>query len=83
MGIHMVIDIANERFNVTLYRDDAGNYVADAVGPLRTGSATGASTPLLRVIDATKERAMKSLLDSLRRMTGASQRDDSVAPALG
>ena len=83
MGIHMVVIVENQRFNVTLCRDDAGNYVADAVGPLRTGSAMGASTPLLRVIDATKERAMKSLLDSLERMGRSSLRGSGGAPAIG
>lgn len=87
MAVHMVIDVENESFNVTLSRDDAGNYVADATGPFQKGRTMGASMPVVRTVDATKEIALKSLLDSLQRAAACSQaaalREDGGASVLG
>jgi hypothetical protein len=84
MGIHLVVNVENESFNVTLSRDEAGNYVADATGPLREGRAVGASVPIVRVVDANKENVMKALLDSLHRATGSiMMRSGSDGLALG
>ncbi len=74
MAIHMVTQIAGEEFDVTLSRDDAGNYVAEAARSPRRENGTGAEPPCVRVVDPVKERAMMSLFDSLHRMNAGRTR---------
>jgi hypothetical protein len=70
MAIHMVTRVGGEEFRVTLSRDDAGNYVADGARLPRGEHAGGVEVPTVRVIDMVKERAFRSLLDSLQRLAG-------------
>lgn len=78
MAIHMEIQIAGADFRVTLSRDDAGNYVAEAARASRS-APPGAEPPRVRVVDRVKERALHSLFDSLSRLTEA--RPGPEAPA--
>jgi hypothetical protein len=68
MAVHMVTRVGGEDFRVTLSRDDAGNYVAEAARLPGTG-APGGALPSVRVVDARKEHALASLFDSLHRLT--------------
>jgi len=68
MAIDMVTQVGGEHFQVTLSRDDAGNYVAEAVRLLRGGRASAVEAPCLRVVHPTKERAVESLLDLLHNV---------------
>ncbi len=77
MAIHMVTQVAGEDFDVTLSRDDAGNYVAEAARLLQRENQAGTEPPRVRVVDAVKERAMTSLFDSLHRMTAGRTRPSS------
>lgn len=80
MAIHMEIEIAGEDYEVTLSRDEAGNYVAEAARLLRAGG--GAAAPRIRVVDGVKERALRSLFDSLHRVAaGAPPGPDTPAAA--
>ncbi len=80
MAVHMVTRVGGEEFRITLSRDDAGNYVAEAARLPRDG-APGGSPPSVRVVDARKERALASLLDSLHRLTGSLSPGGPDAPA--
>lgn len=75
MTVHMVTRVEGEDFKVTLSRDDAGNYVAEAARLLKAGDARGTMAPHVRVVDVSKERALASLLESLRQLA-ARRRDD-------
>jgi hypothetical protein len=75
MAVHMVTRVGGEDFKVTLSRDDAGNYVAEAA---RLSIPGGGTVPSVRVVDAIKERAMASLFDSLQRL--ASRRPGGLSP---
>jgi hypothetical protein len=66
MAIRMVTEVGGEDFEITLSRDDAGNYVAEAAPLPQGGPGTGRMVPRLRVVDSVKERVMRSLFDSLR-----------------
>jgi len=68
MPVHMVTEVAGQHFQVTLSRDDAGNYVAEAVRQMRGGLASASEVPCVRVVHPTKERAMESLLDLLHNV---------------
>ena len=68
MAIHMVVDVEGTEYRLTLSRDDAGNYVADAARHGGGDPGAAAFVPLVRVVDSAKERAMEALLDSLRRL---------------
>lgn len=80
MAIHMEIQIAGEDFRITLSRDEAGNYVAEAARAARSapGSAEG---PRVRVVDRLKERALHSLFDSLARHVEAQSGPEAPAAA--
>ncbi len=67
MAVHMVTRVGGEDYQVTLSRDDAGNYVAEAARLVRTEGVTATVAPHLRVVDVVKERALRSLFDSLQR----------------
>jgi hypothetical protein len=86
MAIHLVISVGDENYRVTLSRDDSGNYVAEANGALGGKQASGVPTPHIRVVDPTKEHALRSLLDSLQRVTSNGhpdpQLDGNGAPAI-
>jgi hypothetical protein len=73
MAVHMVTRVGGEDYRVTLSRDDAGNYVAEAARLPKGEGATGSYAPHLRVVDTVKERALTSLFDSLQRVAA---RDD-------
>ncbi len=79
MAVHMVTRVAGEDFRITLSRDDAGNYVAEAARLPRPEGAPGISAPSVRVVDVVKERALTSLFDSLQRLA-ARRADDSSSP---
>ncbi len=82
MAVHMVTRVGGEDYQVTLSRDDAGNYVAEAARVLRAGEGGGTSAPHLRVVDAVKERALTSLFDSLQaRQRSAPWPEGPDAPA--
>ena len=78
MAVHMVTRVAGEDFRITLSRDDAGNYVAEAARLPRVEGVPGNSVPSVRVVDVVKERALTSLFDSLQRL--AARRADDSAP---
>ena len=83
MAIHMVTQIGGEDFRITLSRDDAGNYVAEASRVRKVAGASSGTSPL-RFVDAVKERALTSLLDSLQHVAATRQSDpspDGPAPA--
>jgi hypothetical protein len=61
MAIHMPMDVGGRSFNVTLSRDEAGNYVAEA----RPAPLERAEPRKIRVVNPDKERAMHSLLELL------------------
>ncbi len=65
MAVHMVTRVGGEDYRITLSRDDAGNYIAEAARSLSAEPGAGSIAPHLRVVDAVKERALASLLDSL------------------
>ncbi len=75
MAIHMEIEYGGEGYKVTLSRDEAGNYVAEAARLLRSGS--GVEAPRVRVVDRLKDRALRALFDSLSRL----ERGESRGPA--
>ena len=74
MAVHMVTRVGGEDYKVTLSRDDAGNYVAEAARLLRVDGAARTIAPHLRVVDAVKERALTSLFDSLQRVAARNDR---------
>jgi hypothetical protein len=65
----MVIDVEGTIYRITLSRDDAGNYVVDAAREPVGDQAAATILPVVRVVDSLKERAMRSLRDSLARIT--------------
>lgn len=69
MPIRMVAQVAGVDFQVTLSRDGAGNYVAEAARLLRGERDVSVEAPRVRVVDGVKERALKSLFDSLVQST--------------
>jgi hypothetical protein len=80
MAIHMEIEYGGEDYKVTLSRDEAGNYVAEAARLLRGGS--GVEVPRVRVVDRVKDRALRALFESLSRLApGASRGPDAPAAA--
>jgi hypothetical protein len=69
MAIRMVTRVGDEDFSVTLSRDDAGHYVAEA-SPVAEGEhLQETALPRVRVVDPVKERALRSLFSSLARLT--------------
>jgi hypothetical protein len=78
MAVRMVVDVEGVEYQVTLSRDDAANYVADASLAPRHGEGSATPLPMVRVVDQAKERAMSSLLVSLAKL-GAERR--AGAPA--
>jgi hypothetical protein len=81
MAVHMVTRVGDEEFKVTLSRDDAGNYVAEAARLPSAGADMRGPLPSVRVVDARKERALTSLLDSLQRLTDSPDGPDAPAAA--
>jgi hypothetical protein len=80
MAVRMVAHVQGQDFQITLSRDDAGNYVAD--GARLSGGANGSGElPRVRVIDSEKERALHSLYESLRRLATSDAADGPDAPA--
>jgi hypothetical protein len=75
MAVHMVTRVGGEDYRITLSRDDAGNYVAEAARLLRAGDGAGTFAPHLRVVDAVKERALAALFGSLQQV--ADERRDA------
>jgi len=75
MAIHIVTQVDGEELKITLSRDDAGNYVAEAARMVQGGSAPGTETPRLRVVDPVKEQALRSLFDALHRLAASRHRD--------
>jgi len=84
MAIHMVALVDGEELRITLSRDDAGNYVAEAARLLHGETAQGLEVPHVRVVDPVRELALRSLFDSLHglasRRRGASSGDDPDPP---
>ncbi|HET6436436.1 MAG TPA: hypothetical protein VFG59_00140 [Anaeromyxobacter sp.] len=80
MAIHMVTRVAGEEFDVTLTRDDAGNYVAEAARRLGDGFVPRTETPRIRVVHPMKERAWQSLLDLLRNERPVEDRAPTGGP---
>lgn len=72
MAVHMVTRVGGEDYRVTLSRDDAGNYIAEAARLLKIDGAAGTVAPHLRVVDVIKERALTSLFDSLQQIAARS-----------
>lgn len=68
MAIHLVTQIDGEEFRITLSHDDAGNYVAEAVHLAGGEAAERHAPPHVRVVDPAKERAVRALFASLRRL---------------
>ncbi len=79
MAVHMVTRVGGEDYRITLFRDDAGNYIAEAARSLGAELGAGSIAPHLRVVDVVKERALASLLDSLWQM--ATERRSESSPA--
>ena len=75
MAIHIVTQVDGEELKITLSRDDAGNYVAEAARMVHGGPNPGTETPRLRVVDPVKEQALRSLFDALHRLAASRQRD--------
>jgi len=68
MAVDMVTQVAGERFQVTISRDGAGNYVAEAVRLLGSEHGHATEAPCVRVVHPTKERAVGSVLDLLQNL---------------
>jgi len=68
MSIHVVTQVKGQDFKITLSRDEAGNYVAEASRLLPGERTTGTEAPRIRVIDSAKEQALRALYDSLLRL---------------
>ncbi len=79
MTVHMVTRVGGEDYKVTLSRDDAGNYVAEAARLLSAEVGAGSFAPHVRVVDVAKERALTSLIDSLQRRAAGRRNDSSPA----
>ena len=75
MAIHMVTRVDGEELRITLSRDDAGNYVAEAARLLQGDVASGIEVPRVRVVDPVKEQALRSLFDALHRLAAGRHRD--------
>jgi hypothetical protein len=75
----MQIRVGERRFGIDLYRDDAGNFVADAIG--RAAAAGARPVLAARAIAASAEAAIESLTGMLDRMysCGRSPGDASAA----
>jgi hypothetical protein len=74
MAIHTVIRVGDEDFQLTLYVDEIGNYVAEAARLPQVPHALP-ELPRIRVVDTVKARALGSLLDSLRELVASSERE--------
>ncbi len=63
------IGVGGETFDLDLYRDEAGNFVADAIGPLpRTRWGGAPPSPVARALATTREEALESVERMLERM---------------
>ncbi len=82
MAVHMVTQVDGLEYRITLSRDDAGNYVAEAAR-CAGGHADRSGLPSIRVLDSVKERALRTLFDALSRAASerASGKDGPDAPA--
>ncbi len=68
---HVVI--GGRTFRVDVYRDDAGNFVADARGPFRYTREDGSRSALVaRAIAETPRHAVESVTTALVRMVPSS-----------
>ncbi len=68
---HVVI--GGRTFRVDVYRNDAGNFVADARGPFRYAREDGSRSALVaRAIAETPRHAVESVTTTLARMVPAS-----------
>ncbi len=64
---HVVI--GNRTFRVDVYRDEAGNFVADARGPFRYAREDGSRSALVaRAVAETPRHAIESVTTALARM---------------
>lgn len=62
------IEVGGETFRLEVYRDDAGNFVADAIGPLpKTHGAVGGTAPVVRAVARSWDDAIRSAALSLER----------------
>ncbi len=65
------IEVGNETFAIQVYRDDAGNFVADAIGPLAERDAGPrprsvlVALPVARVVAGSEEEAVRCLEQTL------------------
>jgi hypothetical protein len=67
--VTMVTQLAGQAFQVTLSRDDVGNWVATAARLLRDdGVSATTEAPCIRVVHPAKERALKSVFDLLHEV---------------
>ncbi len=67
---HVVIE--GRTYRVDVYRDDAGNFVADARGPFRYGHEDGTRSALVaRAVAGTPRHAIDSVTGILARMGSA------------
>ncbi len=82
MAVHMVTQVDGLDYRITLSRDDAGNYVAEAAR-CTNGHAGRSGLPTIRVLDPLKERALRTLFDALSRAASdrAAEKDGPDAPA--
>jgi hypothetical protein len=78
----MRIVVGERRFDVDLYRDDAGNFVADAIAARSRARGAGRPVPAARAIADSAEGATESLITTLERMY-SSGRGPGDAPAAG
>ncbi len=70
MTVHMMTRVGGQDYRITLSRDDAGNYMAEAARLLAPAVEAGTFAPHVRVVDVVKERALASLLESLQQTSG-------------
>ena len=66
--VAMVTELAGQAFQVTLCRDDAGNWVAEAARLIRRGEVSAMEAPCIRIVHPDSERALKSLFDLLHEV---------------
>jgi len=62
------IQVGGETFLLDLYRDDAGNFVVDAIGPLpKARGSVGGTAPVVRAVARSWADAIRSAAVSLER----------------
>lgn len=65
MAIQIEVRVGGTGYRLTMTHDDVGNYVAEAARLLNEEPGAPTELPRVRVVDPVKERALRSLFDSL------------------